>query len=128
MSSIGPNFKHLMPRSDFADEITGATSQIKGIVAQSEGQVRNIIQISPGYVGVAVSDIGSGSIGAHALLEVDDNWTYPARGQNRAGSRLRWASTGGYNGGRPSGTWMCLGHTISGSSADKRTTLFKRVA
>ena len=74
------------------------------------------------WVGARTSGLSTGALGTYAFLKhVPGSNTSP--GTNRAGSNLRYSSAGGDENGTPSGTWKCMGTTVSSS-----VTLWLRVA
>jgi hypothetical protein len=75
----------------------------------------------------AVSSVSETSVGVYAMLVDTVNRT-TGFGNERPGSDLAYSSTSGDDGNRASGTWRCMGRSISGGDSDNRRTLWQKVA
>ena len=79
------------------------------------------------WVALRVAGQGLGGIGTYGLFIGSDLTTY-VQGDTAAGSTLDYANVdGGTTGVSPSGTWMCMGYSLSDGMRVQRTTVWRRV-
>lgn len=84
-------------------------------------------------VGSANAGLSAGAVGTYAFLGADNTNNMGGTayaGDTRSGSLFRYISAYGNFSGTPSGTWRCMGYSVS-SNSDRRletTTVWMRVS
>jgi|TARA_R100001443_G_scaffold24382_1_gene36741 hypothetical protein len=105
-----------------ASKLTGTASAING------SNITNLPAPSSANVGTANAGLAVNSVGSYALCTVESSNSGQNAGDTFSGDGLRYANCNGQRSGTPSGTWRCMGYTLTTTNSTSKTTNWLRIS